>query len=135
MIVLGNKVNELAESYFLNGKKRPLVAGLLQLVEFENAKRKKQSAAAIRKKKAEKKKLKVEVEKKIEKVREKNKDKPKVVAKKRPKVQFHIGDHVRLFDGKAVGTIDSLEKNKAIVNYGSFTTQVNPAELELVKRK
>ena len=134
MIVLGNKVNELAESYFLNGKKRPLVAGLLQLVEFENAKRKKQSAAVIRKKKAEKKKLKVEVEKKIEKVREKNKDKPKVVAKKRPKVQFHIGDHVRLFDGKAVGTIDTLEKNKAIVNYGSFTTQVNPAELELVKR-
>ena len=135
MIVLGNKVNELAESYFLNGKKRPLVAGLLQLVEFENAKRKKQSAAVIRKKKAEKKKLKVEVEKKIEKVRDKNKNKPKEVVKKRPKVQFHIGDHVRLFDGKAVGTIDSLEKNKAIVNYGSFTTQVNPAELELVKRK
>ncbi len=135
MIVLGNKVNELAESYFLNGKKRPLVAGLLQLVEFENAKRKKQSAAAIRKKKAEKKKLKVEVEKKIERVREENKDKPKVAVKKRPKVQFHIGDHVRLFNGKAVGTIDSLEKNKAIVNYGSFTTQVNPAELELVKRK
>ena len=135
MIVLGNKVNELAESYFLNGKKRPLVAGLLQLVEFENAKRIKQSAAVIRKKKAEKKKLKVEVEKKIEKVRVENKGKPKVVVKKRPKVQFHIGDHVRLFDGKAVGTIDSLEKNKAIVNYGSFTTKVNPAELELVKRK
>ena len=135
MIVLGNKVNELAESYFLNGKKRPLVAGLLQLVEFENAKRKKQSATVIRKKKAEKKKLKIEVEKKIEKVRKENKYKPKVVVKKRSKVQFHIGDHVRLFDGKAVGTIDSLEKNKAIVNYGSFTTQVNPAELELVKRK
>ena len=135
MIVLGNKLNELAESYFLNGKKRPLVAGLLQLVEFENAKRKKQSAAVIRKKKAEKKKLKAEVEKKIEKVREENKDKPKVVVKKRPKVQFHVGDHVRLLDGKAVGTIDSLEKNKARVNYGSFTTQVNPAELELVKRK
>ena len=135
MIVLGNKVNELAESYFLNGKKRPLVAGLLQLVEFENAKRKKQSTAVMRKIKAEKQKLKVEVEKKIEKVREENKDKPKVVVKKHPKVQFHVGDHVRLFDGKAVGTIDSLEKNKAIVNYGSFTTQVNPAELELVKRK
>ncbi|MGB2460980.1 MAG: endonuclease MutS2, partial [Flavobacteriaceae bacterium] len=134
MIVLGNKVNELAESYFLNGKKRPLVAGLLQLVEFENAKRKKQSAAVVRKKKAEKKKLKVEVEKKIEKVREEKKEKPKALVKKRPKVQFHIGDHVRLFDGKAVGTIDSLEKNKAFVNYGTFTTQVHTDELELVKR-
>jgi DNA mismatch repair protein MutS2 len=56
------------------------------------------------------------------------------VVKKRPKVQLHIGDYVRLFDGKAVGTIDSLEKNKAIVNYGIFTTQVNSDELELVKR-
>ena len=72
---------------------------------------------------------------KIEKVREEKKDKPKEVVKNRPKVQFYIGDHVRLFDGKAVGTIDSLEKNKAIVNYGSFTTQVNTAKLELVKRK
>lgn len=134
MIVLGNKLNELAESYFLNGKKRPLVAGLLQLVEFENAKRKKQSAAVIRKKTAEKKMLKVEVEKKIEKVREEKKDKPKVVIKKRPKVQLHIGDHVRLFDGNAVGTIDSLEKNKAFVNYGTFTTQIHTDELELVKR-
>ena len=134
MIVLGNKVNELAESYFLNGKKRPLVAGLLQLIEFENAKRKKQSAAVIRKKKAEKKKLKVEVEQKIERVREQKKEKPKVVVKKRPKVQFFIGDHVRLFEGKAVGTIDSLEKNKAFVNYGTFTTQIHTDELELVKR-
>ena len=58
-----------------------------------------------------------------------------MVVKKRPKVQLYVGDHVRLFDGNAVGTIDSLKKNKAIVNYGSFTTQVNPAELELVKRK
>ena len=134
MIVLGNKVNDLAESYFLNGKKRPLVAGLLQIVEFENAKRKKQSAALIRKKKAEKKKIKVEVEKKIEKVRVEKKDKPKSVEKKRPKLQLHVGDHVRLFDGKAVGTIDRLENNKAIVNYGAFTTQVHTDELELVKR-
>ena len=134
MIVLGNRVNELAESYFINGKKRPLIAGLLQLVEFENAKRKKQSAAFIRKKKAEKKKLKAEIEKKIKKVREDKKDKPKVEVKKRPKLKLIVGDHVRLFDGKAVGTIDSLEKNKAFVNYGSFTTQVHTDELELVKR-
>jgi DNA mismatch repair protein MutS2 len=134
MIVLGNKVNDLAESYYLNGKKRPLVAGLLQIVELENAKRKKQSAALIRKKKAAKKKLKEEIEKKIEKVRVEKKDIPKPIVKKRPKVQLFIGDQVRLFDGKAVGTIDSLEKNKAFVNYGTFTTQVHTDELELVQR-
>ena len=65
---------------------------------------------------------------------EEKKEKPKAVVKNRPKVQFYIGDHVRLYDGKAVGTIDSLEKNKAFVNYGTFTTQVHTDELELVKR-
>ena len=39
-----------------------------------------------------------------------------------------------MYDGKAVGTIDVLEKKKAIVNYGVFTTQVNVEALELVAR-
>ena len=37
-----------------------------------------------------------------------------------------------MIDGKAVGTIDTLEKNKAIVNYGIFTTNVSVTELEKV---
>jgi DNA mismatch repair protein MutS2 len=40
-----------------------------------------------------------------------------------------------MIDGKAVGTIDSIEKNKAIVNYGIFTSQVNLDLLEMVERK
>ena len=36
-----------------------------------------------------------------------------------------MGDRVRMYDGRSVGSIDSIEKNKAIVNYGIFTTQVN----------
>ena len=38
-------------------------------------------------------------------------------------------------DGKAVGSIDKLEKGKAIVNYGMFTTNVSIDQLELVERK
>lgn len=38
-------------------------------------------------------------------------------------------------DGKAVGSIDNLEKNKAIVNYGLFTTNVSVDQLELVEAK
>ena len=49
MIVLGNKVNELAERYFSNNKKRPLIAELLRLVETENAKRKRKTAAIAKK--------------------------------------------------------------------------------------
>ena len=44
-----------------------------------------------------------------------------------------VGDKVRLLDGKSVGSIDVIEKKKAIVNYGVFTTQVNLDQLELVK--
>ena len=48
-------------------------------------------------------------------------------------VILKVGDKVRLFDGKSVGSIDAIEKKKAIVNYGIFTTQVNIDQLELVK--
>jgi len=37
-----------------------------------------------------------------------------------------------MIDGKAVGSIDKLEKGKAIVNYGVFTTNVNVDQLEFV---
>lgn len=136
MIVLGNKVNDAAERFFITNKKRPLIADLLRIVETENAKRKRKSVAAHRKEQKEKKELKQEVAKKVEVVREEKKKKPQKESKKtyRPKVTFHVGDSVRMFDGKAVGTIDSLEKKKAIVNYGVFTTQVNVEALELVKR-
>ena len=44
MIVIGNRFNDIADRYFDNGKKRPLIADLLRLVETENAKRKKKSS-------------------------------------------------------------------------------------------
>ena len=51
----------------------------------------------------------------------------------KPKVVLKVGDRVRILDSKSVGSIDSIEKNKAIVNYGLFTTQVGLDQLELVK--
>ena len=39
-----------------------------------------------------------------------------------------------MFDGKAVGTIDKIEKTKAIVNYGVFTSSVSLEVLEFVER-
>ena len=40
-----------------------------------------------------------------------------------------------MHDGRAIGTIDSIEKGKANVNYGMFTTNVNLDLLELVEAK
>ena len=134
MIVLGNKVNEVADRYFDNGKKRPLVADLLRLVEGENSKRKKKSSSEKKKDKEVKEKANAEANKAMVSIRkEKNKNKKAAPVTVKVKVNFKLGDQVRLFDGKAIGTIDSIEKEKAIVNYGMFTTQVRLEALDLVQ--
>ena len=134
MIVLGNKVNELAERYFTNNKKRPLIAELLRIIEIENAKRKRKTAAVAKKDREQKKKLDEQVKKDLVKVRkEKKKQKKQVEVVEQPKPTLAVGDQVRLFDGRSVGSIDAIEKQKAIVNYGAFTTQVSLDLLELVK--
>ncbi len=138
MIQLGNKVNTAAENYFVNNKKRPLISELLRIVETENSKRKKTTAKQTKAKQAQQKQVAQELEKKIVKVRQEKKvekKKAEKAEKNKPRPVFKIGDRVRMFDGKAVGSIDTLEKGKAVVNYGMFTTQVSVDQLELVEAK
>ncbi len=138
MIHLGNKVNDIAERYFHDQKKRPLISELLRIVETENSKRKKSSVKEAKAKKALKKQTANELEQKLVKVRKEKvvKRKKAIQAEKaKPRPVFKIGDRVRMHDGKAVGSIDTLEKGKAIVNYGLFTTNVSVDLLELVEAK
>ena len=51
----------------------------------------------------------------------------------KPRPILKVGDRVRMFDGKAVGSIDVIERNKATVNYGLFTSKVGLELLELVE--
>ncbi|GLB52398.1 endonuclease MutS2 [Neptunitalea chrysea] len=138
MIYLGNKVNDAAERYFYSKKKRSLIGELLAIIETENSKRK----VKTKEEKKETKKLTTvvakEVEKKVEVIREQKKEEKKKVAeieKKKPKHIFKVGDRVRLPDGKAVGTIDTIERKKVVINYGFFTTNVAIDQLELVEAK
>ena len=133
MIVLGNKLNDLAERFFQNNKKRPLIADLLRLVESENAKRKRKTPAQAKKNREVKKEVAIEVNQKLVSIRkEKKKNKATVTTSKpKPEVDLKVGDKVRIVDGKSVGSIDSIEKQKAIVNYGLFTTQVSLDQLEI----
>ncbi|NAY90888.1 DNA mismatch repair protein MutS [Muricauda sp. JGD-17] len=138
MIQLGNKINTAAERYFIDNKKRPLISELLRIVETENSKRKKTTAKQAKAKQAQKKQVAQELEKKIVQVREEKKvqkKKAEKAEKNKPRPVFKIGDRVRMFDGKAVGSIDTLEKGKAVVNYGMFTTNVSVDQLELVEAK
>ena len=134
MIVLGNKINDIAERFFESNKKRPMIAELLRTIEAENAKRKRKNVSVAKKEREIKKQLNEEVKKELVVVRkEKKKQKKLTPAHSEPKITLKIGDQVRMFDGRSVGSIDSIEKQKAIVNYGMFTTQVNLNLLELVE--
>jgi DNA mismatch repair protein MutS2 len=133
MIVLGNKLDDLAELFFKNNKKRPMVAEILRLIESENSKRKRKSSAQTKKAIAVKKSIENEVTKELVTIRKEKKIKKEAPPKPKSIVTLKVGDKVRLFDGKSVGSIDAIEKKKAIVNYGIFTTQVNIDQLELVK--
>ncbi|MBT8279465.1 MAG: DNA mismatch repair protein MutS, partial [Bacteroidia bacterium] len=134
LIYLGQKVNTLAERYMDNHKKRELMAELFKLVQIENSKRKKLSASQKKRKKIEETQINREVKKKVAVIRKKKKiEKQKKVEKPKPRPKLKIGDRVRLEDGRAVGSIDRIEKNKAVVNYGMFTTNVDIDQLELVE--
>ncbi|WP_421807206.1 endonuclease MutS2 [Flagellimonas sp.] len=138
MIQLGNKVNTAAEKYFIDKKKRPLISEMLRIVETENSKRRKTTAKKVKAKQQEQQQVAQELEQQIKKVRVEKKiqKKKKVQAEKnKPRPVFKVGDRVRLQDGKAVGSIDTLEKGKAVVNYGMFTTNVSVDQLELVEGK
>ncbi|WP_298505124.1 DNA mismatch repair protein MutS [uncultured Maribacter sp.] len=138
MIYLGNKVNTLAERYFRDKKKRILVSEMLRVVETENSKRKKKTTKQIKIEKAKKAVTEKEVIEKVQIIRQEKKvEKKKAIVKEKnkPKTIFKVGDRVRLLDGKSVGSIDKLEKNKAFINYGIFTTNAHVDQLELVERK
>ena len=137
LVYLGQKISDLGESYLENNRKRELMNELFKLVQVENSKRQKVSLKQKRTIKAKEIILKKEVEQKIEVIRKQKKKQKEIAAlvPPKPKQVLVIGDSVRLEDGRAVGTLDKLEKNKAVVNYGLFTTTVSVDRLEYVKTK
>jgi len=135
LIYLGQKVNDISEKFFNDRKKKVLFDELFKLVQIENSKRKKQSVKQRKVEKTKEIQVKKEAEKKVEIIREKKKEaKKKAPIEEKPKVTLKVNDRVRMHDGRAVGTIDKIEKKKAIVNYGVFTSNVNLDQLELVER-
>ena len=106
------------------------------MVEIENSKRKKLSAKEKKQKEIVEKQVEAEVQVKVEEIRKEKKEK-KIKAQKaeenKPKVVLKVGDRVRMKDGKSIGTIDKIEKNKATVNYGIFTSKVALEELEWIQ--
>lgn len=135
IVALGRRFDKIAEDFFYNKRKKQLQDELMKLVLLENSKRERIARKKRNKQKQVEKNIEKEVAKKIEVIREEKKERNKKEeekAKNKPKIVLNLGDRVRIVDGTAVGTVDKLEKGKAIVNYGMFTTSIAISELEKV---
>lgn len=135
LVYLGQKIDTIAERYHNNKKKRDLMNEFFKIIQIENSKRKKIAPKQQKAIKVKAQQVKKEVEKKVAVIREKKKEEKQKAALQppKPKAILKVGDRVRLEDGRAVGTIDKIEKSKAVVNYGLFTTNVSVEQLELVE--
>ena len=131
-IYIGQKIEDIAEKYFNNKNKKDLIGEFLKIVEIENSKRRKATAKETKLIAEKKKEVINEVAVQVEEIRAEKKAKKVKEVIEKPKPILKLGDRVRMFDGKAVGSIDSIEKNKATVNYGLFTSKVSLDLLELV---
>jgi DNA mismatch repair protein MutS2 len=133
MISVGNKLNDISERYFNNGKKRVLISDLLKLVDTLNSKRKKINFSKAKIKKNKVKKTEKVLEKELKVIREEKKRNKLKPIKKKKLVNFKIGDKVKIEGSSTVGVLDSIEKNKAIVNYDSFKTKTDLSKLIYVE--
>lgn len=136
LIYMGQKLDDISEKYFNSKNKKELIGEFLKMVEIENSKRKKATPKEQKAKEVQQKQIIAEVKEKVEEIRQEKKEK-KIKAQKleaeKPKAILKIGDRVRMIDGKAVGTLEVIEKKKATVNYGLFTSKVDLDSLELVE--
>jgi DNA mismatch repair protein MutS2 len=137
LIYIGQKLDDASEAYFNNKNKKVLLGELLKIVEIENSKRRKLSVKEKEVKAVIQKQVVQEVTVKVEEIRKEKKEKKikAAIVPDKPKVVLKVGDRVRMTDGKSIGTIDKIEKNKAVVNYGVFTSKVSVDQLEFVQEK
>ena len=71
---------------------------------------------------------------KVVEVRKVKNEQAKKIAKAKSEYIFKVNDRVRLIDGNAIGTIEKIEKKKAFINYGIFTTEASFDKLEFVEK-
>jgi DNA mismatch repair protein MutS2 len=89
----------------------------MKIIEIENSKRIKISSKEVKAISDKKKEVIQEVSEKVEIIRAEKKEKKLKVnlVIEKPKPVLKVGDRVRMYDGKSIGTIDKIEKNKAII--------------------
>ena len=147
MLSLGRKVNELLNTFFQTNNKKQLISNFNKWVTDEKVKHVKRNPIKP-KTKSQKQKAKIvakemkktiqkvekEVLEKVVKVRTEKKIEEAKIAKQKANYVFKINDRVRIIDSNSIGTIEKINKNNIIINYGIFTTKTTSSKLELVEK-
>ncbi|NNC71228.1 MAG: DNA mismatch repair protein MutS [Flavobacteriaceae bacterium] len=145
MLSAGRKINELTNRYFQTNNKKQFLSELMKWITIEKSKHDKKNKSKTKsEKKATKKQdqkqkeklenVKKEVLEKVITIRKEKAVKAKTAAKEKTNYTLKVNDQVRLIDSNAVGTIETIEKNKAVINYGFFTTTTSLDKIELVQK-
>ncbi len=133
----GEKINKLFNAYFKHQNAKRLTTQVFKWAEIEKNKQftklNKTKKQNNKQKKTEQEKIKQEVLLELQ---------SKDIAKDLEKIEIKtmnftpkVGDQVRIKGSQANATIEKLEKNKALLNYGKFTASVPIKDLELILRK
>ncbi len=129
----GEKIIQLFKKYAETGDKKNLWKNIMRWLEKEYIKQEKKKTKPEKGTKINLAKVKKEVleQLKNENVREKLQE---MEVKRMPYVP-RPGDRVRVKGSEANATLEKIEKNQAVLDYGKFKARVPVHELELVMRK
>lgn len=127
----GKKLMEWSDEYLKNKNKKNLIGNLIKWVEVENSKKNQSTIVEKKKEKILEKEIKKELKKNQEVIKiEQNKIKERQKKEIQKSIgSLKIGDRVKIKDSSSIGTIDKIEGDTIIINYGRFRTKISIFEV------
>ena len=129
----GNKIESFIDSYVKGKSRKDVVKDFVKILEQEKFRKigvdkDESKRLQIIKRKITQQLKKEDVKEKIVETNEKLEEKRTAERA----VWMKVGQRVRIKGSTSVGTIDEIKKNKVTVNYGTFKTSIDSAELERI---
>ena len=134
LIHLGKKVDEMADEYLKKRSRKKLISEFLKLIEMENASKLQHHFKEKRKEQIAKKKLHQDLVKNADKIEE---TKEKIATEQKQATQrkiesLKIGDRVRIKGSVSSGTVEKIENENVVINYGKFRTKISIFEVDKI---
>lgn len=131
VLMMGKRINEMADSYLKSKNKKQLISNFLKIIEMENAKKTKEIQQQKKIQKIVAKEVQRELKTNATEIKEqqhKKEQREKEAVQK--KIQaLKVGDRVKINGSTSVGTIDKIKDDIIFINYGLFTTQISVDEV------